>query len=98
MATISILANTARPSNTHRLDVTAFVAGTFSGQDPVHSWKAGSGEAMTVKNLLVIHRFIRERIYLIHHVPYKIFSTDQNPLPYLENYFLPASVDGCYKC
>ena len=36
MGTISILANTVRPS----------------WQDPVHSWKAGPGEVMTVENLL----------------------------------------------
>jgi hypothetical protein len=29
---------------------TSFGAGTFSWQDPVHSWKAGPGEAMTVEN------------------------------------------------
>ena len=33
-----------------RLDVTTFWAGTFSWQDPVHSWKAGPGEIMTVEN------------------------------------------------
>ena len=49
MATISILANTVRPSVDRRLDGTAFGAGTFSGQDPVHSWKTGPGEVMTVE-------------------------------------------------
>ena len=34
-----------------RLDDTAFGAGTFSWQDPVHSWKAGPGEVMIVENL-----------------------------------------------
>ena len=29
---------------------TTFGAGTFSWQDPVHSWKAGPGEVMTVEN------------------------------------------------
>ena len=29
--------------------VTTFLAGTFSWQDPVHSWKAGPGEVMTVE-------------------------------------------------
>ena len=38
MATISIYANTA------------FGAETFSWKDPVHSWKAGPGEVMTVEN------------------------------------------------
>ena len=47
MATISILANTVRPSVDHRSDDTAFGAETFSWQDPVHSWKAGPGEVMT---------------------------------------------------
>ena len=49
MTTISILANTVRPSVDRRLDDTAFGAGTFSWQDPVHSWKAGPGEVMTVE-------------------------------------------------
>jgi hypothetical protein len=26
---------------------------TFSWQDPVHSWKAGPGEVMTVENLFI---------------------------------------------
>ena len=50
MATISILANTVRPSVDRRSDDTAFGVGTFSCQDPVHSWKAGPGEVMTVEN------------------------------------------------
>ena len=29
---------------------TAFGAGTLTWQDPVHSWKAGPGEVMTVEN------------------------------------------------
>ena len=53
MATISIWANTVRPSVVRRLDDTAFWAGTFSWQDPVHSWKTGPGEVMTVENLLI---------------------------------------------
>ena len=51
MVTISILANTVRPSVNRRSDDTAFGAGTFSLQDPVHSWRAGSSEVMTVENL-----------------------------------------------
>ena len=54
MMTTSILANTVRPSVDRRSDDTAFGAGTFSWQDPVHSWKAGPGEVMTVENLLII--------------------------------------------
>ena len=50
MATKSILANTVRPSVDHRSDDTAIGVGTFSWQDPVHSWKAGPGECMTVEN------------------------------------------------
>ena len=46
MATISILANTVRPSVDRRSD-----DAPFSWQDPVHSWKAGPGEVMTVENL-----------------------------------------------
>ena len=50
MATISILANTVKPSVDRRSNDTAFGVGTFSWQDPVHSWKAGPGECMTVEN------------------------------------------------
>ena len=32
------------------MDGTTFGVGTFSWQDPVHSWKAGPGEVMTVEN------------------------------------------------
>ena len=49
MASISILANTVRPSVDHTSDDTASAAGTFSWQDPVHFWKAGPGEVMTVE-------------------------------------------------
>ena len=49
MATIPILANTVRPSADRRLDAIAFRVGTFSWQDPVHSWKAGPGEVTTVE-------------------------------------------------
>ena len=50
MATISIWINAVRPSVDRRMDDTTFGAGTFSWQDPVHSWKAGPGEVMTVEN------------------------------------------------
>ena len=53
MGTISILANTVRPSVNRRLDDTAFGVGTFSWQDPVHSWKVGLGEIMTVEHLKI---------------------------------------------
>jgi hypothetical protein len=53
MATISILANTVRPSVDRRLDDTAFGAGTFLWQDPVHSWKASPIEVMTVENVFI---------------------------------------------
>ena len=53
MATIYMLADTVRPSVDHRLDDTAFGAGTFPWQDPVHSWKAGPGEVMTVEYLSI---------------------------------------------
>ena len=36
--------------STSQADDTDFEAGTFSWQDPVHSWKAGPGECMTVEN------------------------------------------------
>ena len=55
MANISILANIFRPPVDRRSDDTAFRAGTFSWQDPVHSWKAGAGEVMTVENLLWLY-------------------------------------------
>ena len=56
MATISIRANTVRPSVDQRLDDTAFGVGTFSWQDPVHSWKSGTvlNGIMTVENLFII--------------------------------------------
>ena len=54
MATISILANTVRQSVDRRLDDTAFEPEKVSWQDPVHSWKAGPGEGMTVENLFII--------------------------------------------
>ena len=58
MATIFILADTVRPSVDRRLDDTAFGEGKFSWQDPVHSWKAGPGEVMTVENLFITYRQI----------------------------------------
>ena len=54
MGTISILSNTVRPSVDHRLDHTVFGAGTFSWQDPVHSWKAGPVEVMTVEFFFLV--------------------------------------------
>ena len=53
MATTFILANIVRPSVDRRSDDTAFGAGTFSLQDPVHFWKAGPGEVMTEANLFI---------------------------------------------
>ena len=50
---ISMLSNTVRPFVDRRLDYTAFGAGTFSWQDPVHSWKAGPVEVMTVENSFI---------------------------------------------
>ena len=38
----------------HKLDDTAFGAGTFSWQDPINSWKAGPGEVMTVEKLIYL--------------------------------------------
>ena len=56
MTTISILANTVRPSIDRRLDNTTSGAGTFSWQDlvQVHSRKAGTGEVMTLENLSIL--------------------------------------------
>ena len=51
MVTISIGANTVRQFVDARSDDTAFGAGTFSWQDPVHSWKAGPGNVMTVEKV-----------------------------------------------
>jgi hypothetical protein len=36
-------------------DDTTFGAGTLTWQDPVHSWKSGPGEVMTVENLFKLH-------------------------------------------
>ena len=41
-------------SQTIRSDDTAYGAGTFSWQDPVHSWKAGPVKVMTVKSLFIL--------------------------------------------
>ena len=49
MVTISILANTVRPSGNWEE--------IFSWQDPVDSWKAGPGEIMTVENLIILFVF-----------------------------------------
>ena len=73
MVTISILANTVRPSVDRRSDDTAFGAGTFSWQDPVHSWKAGLGEVMTVekqtnKNASTGKREMQENFALLYYV------------------------------
>ena len=52
MATISFQLNTVRPSVNPRLDDTAFRAGTFSWQHPLHFWNAGPCKIMTVENKL----------------------------------------------
>ena len=55
MATISIRANTVRPSVDQRSNDTAFLrAEAFSWQDPVPSWKAGPGEGLTVENSFIV--------------------------------------------
>ena len=49
-----------------KLDDTAFGAGTFSWQDPVHSWKAGLGELMTVKKqnfLSIVHCKVSKQLF-----------------------------------
>ena len=48
-----IWANIVRPSDDRRSNDTAFGTGTFSGQDPLHSWKAGLDEAMTAEILFI---------------------------------------------
>ena len=57
MATISIQANTVRPSVDRRPDDAAFGVGTFSWEDPVNSWKAGPGlnGIMTEENLFIYY-------------------------------------------
>ena len=73
MATISILANTVRPSGDRRSDDTTFGEEIFSWQDPVHSWKAGPGEVMTVENLIILFVFyniknnIKQYTYTIYY-------------------------------
>ena len=57
MATISILANTVRPTEDRRSDDTAYGAGTISWQYPVHTWKACPGEVMTEENLFFYHKY-----------------------------------------
>ena len=52
-ATISILANIVRTFFDRKSYDTAFGSGTFSWQDPVHSWKAGPGEVMTGENIIL---------------------------------------------
>ena len=68
MVTISILTNTVRPSGNRRSDDTAFGAGTFSWLDPVHSWKAGPGEVMTVENLLLFLPWDEEEVSICLHI------------------------------
>ena len=63
---LSWQANTVRPSVDCRLDDTAFVAGTFSWQDPVYSWKAGPGEVMTVENLFYLLFHAQENTYVVY--------------------------------
>ena len=77
MVTISILANTVRPSGDRRSDDTAFGAGTFSWQDPVHSWKAGPGEVMTVENLFDFYR----AMWIVFHTNLKVCTEVQSFLP-----------------
>ena len=47
-------------------DDIAFGAGTLTWQDPVHSWKAGPGEVMTVKNHYRFQAF--DPSFLVHTV------------------------------
>ena len=56
MVTISILANTVRPSVDNKSDDTSFGAGTFSWQDRVHSCKAGPGQVLTVDFFFHLYR------------------------------------------
>ena len=72
MVTISILANRVRPSVDSRSDDTAFGAGTFSWQDPLHLWKAGPGEFITVEKqqkltLCISRRRSPSRRWSVHH-------------------------------
>ena len=78
MATISILANTVRPDP--RSDDTAFEAGTFSWQDPVHSWKAGPGEVMTVENLFILNQ---ENLKKIKHLDLRAKQLNSQSSPLL---------------
>ena len=41
-------------------DDTAFGAGTLTWQDPVHFWKAGPGEVMTVENLFIYDLLVQQ--------------------------------------
>ena len=53
-----------------RLDDTTFGAGTFSWQDPVHYWKAGPGEVMTVETLSLVRSRVQQ-----------FLGSGRNPLP-----------------
>ena len=48
-----------RLSVDYRSDDNPFGTGTFSWQDPVHFWKAGPGEVMTVENKQTITDFVK---------------------------------------
>ena len=82
MATISILANTVRPSVDRRSDDTAFGAGTFSWQDPVHSWKASPGEFMTVEKFNLLGRL--GKVLAIHGLQTGKKRLNQTYLKYFE--------------
>ena len=47
---------------------TAFRAGTLTWQDPVHSWKAGPGDVITVKNKTKKLRAYCANIHTMLHV------------------------------
>jgi hypothetical protein len=65
MATIYMLADTVRPSVDHRLDDTAFGAGTFSWQDPVHSWKAGPETVEKQKQIIITKYYSSFNIFML---------------------------------
>ena len=50
-----------------RTDDTTFGAGTFSWQDPVHSWKAGPGEVMAGKFIYLFFTSINTTTFILYY-------------------------------
>ena len=77
MTTISILANTVRPSVVRRSDVTAFGAETFSKQNPVNYWKAGPGDIMTVGKKYSFILFVTSNHLTFFHEYFSVLAVEK---------------------